>query len=92
METNAYAGYWLFCIDGTGEGQKVQITSNTATTFTFSAVTTGFDATSVYEIRAHNNPAFGKATAGAASTLTNSAKTWTVNQWTNYQIRIVSGT
>lgn len=36
--------------------------------------------------------ATGTATAGGVSTLTNSAKTWTTNQWTNYQIRIVSGT
>jgi hypothetical protein len=36
--------------------------------------------------------ATGTATAGGASTLTNSAKAWTTNQWTNYQIRIVSGT
>jgi hypothetical protein len=36
--------------------------------------------------------ATGTATAGGASTLTNSGKNWTVNSWTNYQIRIVSGT
>jgi len=36
--------------------------------------------------------ATGTATAGGASTLTNSAKTWTVNQWTNFQIRITAGT
>ena len=36
--------------------------------------------------------ATGTATAGGASTLTNSAKTWTTNQWANSQIRIVSGT
>lgn len=36
--------------------------------------------------------ATGTATAGASTTLTNSAKTWTTNQWTNYQVRIVSGT
>lgn len=36
--------------------------------------------------------ATGTATAGAASTLTNSAKNWTTNQWTNYQIRITGGT
>ena len=36
--------------------------------------------------------ATGTATAGAASTLTNSAKTWTTNQWTNYQVRITAGT
>jgi hypothetical protein len=36
--------------------------------------------------------ATGTATAGGASTLTNSAKTWTTNQWANYQIRISAGT
>lgn len=36
--------------------------------------------------------ATGTATAGAATTLTNSAKNWTVNQWTNYQVRITGGT
>jgi len=36
--------------------------------------------------------ATGTATAGAASTITNSIKTWTVNQWANYQIRITAGT
>ena len=36
--------------------------------------------------------ATGTATAGGASTLTNSAKSWTTNQWTNSQVRIVSGT
>ena len=36
--------------------------------------------------------ATGTATAGGASTLTNSGKAWTTNQWTNYQIRITAGT
>lgn len=36
--------------------------------------------------------ATGTATAGGASTLTNSAKTWATNQWCNFQVRIVSGT
>lgn len=36
--------------------------------------------------------ATGTATAGAATTLTNDAKTWTTNQWTNYQVRITAGT
>ncbi len=39
------------------------------------------------------NPfATGTATAGAASTLTNSAKAWATNQWANYQVRITAGT
>lgn len=36
--------------------------------------------------------ATGTATAGAASTLTNSTKAWATNQWTNYQVRITAGT
>lgn len=36
--------------------------------------------------------ATGTATAGAASTLTNSAKSWATNMWANYQVRITSGT
>jgi len=36
--------------------------------------------------------ATGTATAGAASTLTNSGKSWTTNQWTNYMVRITGGT
>ena len=38
------------------------------------------------------NFATGTATAGGAATITNSAKTWTTNQWANYQIRITAGT
>ena len=41
----------------------------------------------------YNAFATGTATAGGASTLTNSAKTWATNQWANWaQVRIVSGT
>jgi hypothetical protein len=36
--------------------------------------------------------ATGTATAGAASTLTDGARTWLTNQWANYQIRITAGT
>jgi hypothetical protein len=36
--------------------------------------------------------ATGTATAGGASTLTNSGKAWATNQWANSQVRIVSGT
>lgn len=32
------------------------------------------------------------ATAGASTTLTNSGKTWGVNMWANYQVRITDGT
>lgn len=38
------------------------------------------------------NFAVGTATAGGATTLTNESKTWATNQWTNFQVRITSGT
>lgn len=34
----------------------------------------------------------GTATSGASTTLTQTGKTWTVNSWTNYQVRITAGT
>lgn len=36
--------------------------------------------------------ATGTATAGTANTISNSAKSWTTNQWTNHQVRITGGT
>ena len=35
--------------------------------------------------------ATGSATSGSSNTVVNSTKNWTVNQWCNYQVRIVSG-
>jgi hypothetical protein len=40
----------------------------------------------------YNQFATGTATSATSTTLVNSSKTWTTNQWTNYQVRIVSGT
>ncbi len=37
-------------------------------------------------------PIFGTATAGGASTLTDSTKAWTVNEWDGYYVTIISGT
>lgn len=36
--------------------------------------------------------ASGTATSGSVNTLVNSAKTWTVNNFANYQLRIIAGT
>lgn len=36
--------------------------------------------------------ATGTATSSSVNTLVNVSKTWTVNQWTNYIVRIISGT
>jgi len=92
-EVDEFKNHWVLVLDGTGEGQMAKIISNTATQLTFGALATGLDATSIYQISG-SKPAYasGVATAGGASTLTNGAKSWTVNQWTNYQVRIISGT
>ena len=44
------------------------------------------------DLGADLNFATGTATAGAANTITNAAKAWTVNQWANFQIKIAAGT
>ncbi|MFM7513004.1 MAG: hypothetical protein ACKO3F_06495, partial [Cyanobium sp.] len=36
--------------------------------------------------------ATGTATGGSSTTLTNTAKGWSINQWTNSQLRITAGT
>jgi len=83
----------VMVISGTGSGQVARIISNTATILTIETVGIALDATSVYQIRSSRaGYAAGRATSGSATTVVNSAATWTVNQWTNFQVRIVSGT
>jgi hypothetical protein len=88
-KTNEWAGYWVFIYSGTAAGQIRQIASNTGTTLTWSTAGTAPDATSRYLILGFDA---GTATAGAASTLTDSTKAWTTNRWTNYVVRILHGT
>lgn len=53
--TNAYAGYYVRFVYGTGAGQRSLIASNTGTVLTFAAVTTQPDATTLYEISTATN-------------------------------------
>lgn len=81
-----------------GSFKKYDFATNTWTTL----VNTGLPATIGTDGRLVSTPAWidtgfksfatGTATAGASTTLTNSAKTWGTNQWTNYQLRITGGT
>ena len=89
---NQWAGSFVLTVSGTGAGQCLKILSNTATTLTFATAPTAPAAATVYQIRALGALSVGVATGGSATTLINAAKAWTVNQWTNYQVRIVSGT
>jgi hypothetical protein len=81
-----------------GSFRKYDFATNTWTTLSI----TGLPASIGTDGRLVSTPAWidsgfksfatGTATAGAATTLTNSAKTWTTNQWANSQVRITGGT
>lgn len=88
-KTNEWVNYWVYIISGTGEGQIRQIASNTGTTLTWAATGTAPTASSHYQIIGFDA---GIATSGAASTLTDSTKSWAVNRWANYCVRILAGT
>jgi menaquinone-dependent protoporphyrinogen IX oxidase len=100
--TNQQAGRVVYITSGTGAGQTRTIASNTATVLTVSAAwATNPDATSLYSIWSSAAVAAGfipvpggngTATAGAASTLTDSAKAWTVNEQAGRFVRITAGT
>jgi len=78
--------------------KKYDYATNTWTALTQTGLpaTIGTDskliATPSFVENAFNSFATGTATAGGASTLTDGTKAWTVNQWTNFQIRITGGT
>jgi hypothetical protein len=81
-----------------GSFRKYDFATNTWTTLT----NTGLPGTLATDGKLVSTPSWidtgflafatGTATAGGASTLTQSTKNWTTNQWTNYQIRITGGT
>lgn len=82
---------------GAASFRKYDFATNTWTSLSSTGLATvGTDAKLITTPSFINNDyidfASGTATSGGASTISNSAKSWTTNQWTNYQIRIVSGT
>jgi hypothetical protein len=87
--TNQWVGYWVYIFSGTAAGQLRQIASNTSTTLTWSSAGTAIDSTSRYFIIGFDA---GTATEGTSTTITDSTKSWTVNRWVNYSVRILSGT
>jgi len=85
---NQWLGYKVRILAGTGVGSEVVISANDATTLTLT--TPGFtpDTTTKYIIM----DTFGTATAGGLTSLTDTTKNWTVNQWAGKRIMITSGT
>lgn len=86
---NQFAGYYINFTGGTGEGQLSKIASNTNTVLTFATVTTPPDTTTDYVIEGYD---CGTLTTGGTSTLTDSTKTWPVNRWANFMVKILFGT
>lgn len=86
---NKWANYYLYIYSGTGKNQIAKITSNTANTLTFPAVSIAPDNTSRYQIMGFDA---GTATSATYNTLSDSGKSWTTNQWANFAVRIMAGT
>lgn len=93
--------YYVLCAGtlAAGSFKVYDFALNTWTTLTITGLpaTVGTDgkliATPSYgDTGAEFNFATGTATSATSTTLANSAKTWTTNQWSNYQAHIVSGT
>ena len=87
--TNQWTGYYVRLFGGTGDGQLRQIISNTNTTLTWTTAGAAPDATTDYLIDGFDS---GTATAGTSILLTDSTKSWPINRWANFSIRITSGT
>lgn len=85
---NCWVNYRVRITAGTGLGNEFAITSNTATTLTYTAPGFTPDATTRYEIM----DTFGMATAGSTTTLTDTTKNWRVNQWAGKRLRFTAGT
>ena len=88
--TNEHINRTIRIIEGTGVGQVRYITANTEDTITVNAA---FSVTPTSSSKFMITGIFGgKATSGGATTITNAAKTWTNDQWINFQVRIAAGT
>lgn len=78
--------------------RKYDVACNTWTTLSSAGLPTtlGTDAmlvsTPSWDSNNYTIFASGTATAGTATTLVDNTRTWTVSGWSNYQVRIVSGT
>ena len=83
---------------GGASGPNMKYWDLATSTWSGGLTMTGAPTTPGTDCKLRSTPGFisefttGTATAGGASTLTNSAKTWTVNQWANAQVRITAGT
>lgn len=88
---NQWVGYTFRIEAGTGYGARITITSNSATTLTFTTQSFSPDTTTKYEIA----DSWGLVTTGGAANalnVTDTTKNWAVNQWAGKRIRYTAGT
>lgn len=87
--TNQWIGYYVYIWSGTGRGQIAAITGNTGTVLSFATLGTAPDSTSKYNITGYDA---GKLTSAEPRIVFDTSKSWTVDQWKNFGLRILSGT
>ena len=88
---NSFVGSYVRIWTGTGEGNNVLITSNTATTLNVTSWNVATpDTTSYYVIEGFDAGSYS-GTTYTSTTVTDSTKNWPVNRWANYAIRIQYG-
>lgn len=94
IDSGVYYVFNAYTSLAAGVIRSYDIATGTLTSLT----TTGLPATWGTDGRLVGTPSYvgafatGTATSGGATTLTNSTKNWTFNQWSNYQVRITAGT
>jgi hypothetical protein len=86
---NQWTGSKVRIIAGTGINNELTVFYNTPNTMSFNA-TQSFspDSSSKYLIM----DTFGLVTSGSATTITDTTKNWTINQWSGKRFRYLSGT
>lgn len=103
---NEHAGKLLhLMVAGIAPTSQIRwIVSNTANTLTVATITAGVNGTSkyviydskVFGVDTQRKPAvergYGHASSGSTTTLVDSSKNWTPNQWAGYRFRIDAGT
>lgn len=87
-----------FLNGGTQSGTTFKYYDVALNTWVATPVSTGLPATIATDGKLISTPGYledfasGTATSATSTTIVNSAKTWTTNNWANYQVRIKAGT
>jgi hypothetical protein len=86
--------FWVFCGASTAVMRYYDLATDTwSAALSVAGLTASSNEWRITATPAYGNTiATGVATGGTSTTLANTGKAWTTNQWANYQVRIVSGT